>query len=498
MLPIALGTTLVGPNKETFQITGFVGRGGFGEVYRAVGQTTGTVVAVKLLPLGEMASAESRHALLNEVRASQEVRHTNVVEILHVNDGGSSQIGPYVVMEYVPDGTLANLLESQSKSGTQIPLGRVIEMMIDIAEGANAINAKVIHRDIKPDNVLIKGSTLKIGDFGISKFADESTRLHTFKGVQHMAYKAPESWKCQTNTFKMDVYSVGLVFYEIVTLKHPLQSKVRDVNNFHDWEDAHLFEQCPDVRNSRSDIPLSIAQLLTRMVNKKPEDRPSWDDVLKILRQPEAAATAKSAAVSAAVQAVFARQQELEKKELQSIAQQDERQKELVLYRYSCVQLLEQLKLIIDEFNRESQHGQITTEELAGTTIYRIPHGQNIQLSFFRPHKGIKIRNGEVIGGGWLGLSKGRSANLVLLRHGPDDLYGSWSICEVKIMGLIRPHTMIGKFGLTKDTVEPFGFKDSYFYDQIQFANGAIHVFLYNFRNDVADYFTSLLLEACK
>ncbi len=193
-------------------------------------------------------------------------------------------------------------------------------------------------------------------------------------------------------------------------------------------------------------MPLSVAQLLARMVGKKAEGRPAWNDALKILSQPEAAATvtAKSAAVSAAVQAVFARQQEVEKKELQSLAQQDERQKELDLYRYSCVQLMEDLKLIIDEFNKESQQGQITTEALAGMTIYQIPHGQNIQLSFFRPHKGIKIRSGEVIGGGWLGLSKGRSANLVLLRHGPEDLYGSWSICEVKIMGLVRPQTLKG------------------------------------------------------
>ena len=495
MPSVTLGTTFVGPNSETFKITDFLGQGAFGEVYRAAGETSGLVVAIKLLPVGALASPESKIALLNEIRAAQQIKHPNVVQVLHVNDGTSSQIGPYAVMEYISGGNLAKVL----RAGTQIPLNRAVEMMIDMAQGARAINEKLIHRDIKPDNILIEGGKLKIGDFGISKFVDESTRLHTFKGGQHIAYMAPEGWQNQTNTVCLDVYSVGLVFYEILTLKHPLLRHVNDATNFLDWEKAHLYQSCPDVRSLRNEVPLSIAQLLSRMVSKRPGDRPFWDEVLKILSQPEIESPTKNPTVMAAVEAAVARNQELQRKELLARAQQDERERQLGLYRYSCGALLEQLNPVIEQFNREFQHGQITQRGDAGGIIFSIPHGQSIQLAFFEPRKsGIKIRNSEVIGGGWIGLSQGRSANLVLLKHGADDLYGRWVVCEIVIMALADPAKLIGKFGITRNTVVPFGFKDAYFYDQIQYATGMMHAFTYTFTDDVVGFFASLVHEACK
>lgn len=83
-----------------------------------------------------------------------------------------------------------------------------------------------------------------------------------------------------------------------------------------------------------------------------------------------------------------------------------------------------------------------------------------------------------MIGGGWIGLAQGRSANLVLLKQGADDLYG--------------------RFGITRNTVIPFGFKDAYFYDQIQYATGMMHAFTYTFTDDVVGFFASSVHEACK
>jgi serine/threonine protein kinase len=494
MPSIPIGTTFVGPDNETFKTTDFLGQGSFGEVYRAAGGTSGRVVAVKLLPLGALADAENKTALLNEINTAQQIKHPNVVQVLYVNDGTSSAIGPYAVMEFISGGNLANVL----RAGAQIPLERAIEMMLDVAQGTKAINEKLIHRDIKPDNVLIEGSKLKIGDFGISKFVDESTRHYTFKGVQHRAYMAPENWESQANTIKIDVYSVGLVFYEILTLKHPLLPHVKDPNNDLDWRAVHLYQQCPGVRNLRNDVPLSIAQLLSRMVGKRPDERPYWDEVLNVLSQRSAVSTAKNPTVTAAVEAAVARKEQEKKKELELRAQQDKRQTQLELYRYSYATLLEQLDPVIEQFNQEFQYGKIERREEMGTMFYRIPDGHSIQVSLFRPPDSpIRIRNGEVIGGGWIGVSRGISANLALLKHSADDLYGHWTICEMKISGLVRPASLIGQFGITNDTVEPFGFKAEYFYEQIQFV-GIAHVFNYFFSDDVAGFFAKLIYESCQ
>jgi NIMA (never in mitosis gene a)-related kinase/serine/threonine-protein kinase len=263
-----------------YVISDFLGRGSFGEVYRANGESTGTVVAVKLLPLGKLSGEVEKRALLNEIKAAQQINHPNVVRVLHVDEGSIADLGPYACMEYVSGGTLDRLLSVKSQASSQIPLSRAIEMMIDIAQGMRAVNERVVHRDVKPDNILIEGKTLKISDFGISKFIDESTRLHTFKGGQHAAYMAPEGWATEKNTHKLDVYAVGIVFFQILTLQHPLLPKVKDPGNFTQWESAHLFETCPDVRTGRSDVPISLAQLVSRMVAKRPQDRPEWEEVL--------------------------------------------------------------------------------------------------------------------------------------------------------------------------------------------------------------------------
>src|SRR6266581_2266420 len=110
---------------------------------------------------------------------------------------------------------------------------------------------------------------------------------------------------------------------------------------------------------------------------------------------------------------VWSAKEPAKRKELKLLAQRDKRQTQLDLYRYSWASLLAELDPVVEQFNQEFQYGQITRHEELGT-IYHIPQGHSILLSCFRPPDSpIKIRNGELIGGGWIGLSQGISANLV-------------------------------------------------------------------------------------
>jgi len=153
---------------------------------------------------------------------------------------------------------------------------------------------------------------------------------------------------------------------------------------------------------------------------------------------------------------------------------------------------------IVEQFNDEFQYGKIERREEMGTRFYRIPDARSIHVTLFRPPDSpMKIRNREVIGGGWIGLSQGISANLVLFKHGADDLYGHWTICEMKVSGLIRPASLIGQFGITEHTVEPFGFGPHHFYEQIQYV-GMAHVFNYDFTDDVTGFFARLINESCE
>ena len=504
MPTVAIGKSLLGPGQKKYTITDFLGKGAFGEVYRAVGHDQGDIIAVKVLPTSEI-DESSRFALLNEMSAATKINHPNVVRVLYADDAGFPDVGPYLCMEYVPDGTLSRVLKAQSQAGASIPLATCIGMMLDIAQGTRAVNEVLIHRDIKPDNILVDGNRLKIGDFGISKFVDQTTRSHTFKGGQHIAYMAPEGWELKDNTYKIDVYSVGLVFYQLLLLKHPLADKVQDPGNWRQWERAHLYELCGDVRKQRPEASSGLAQLLTRMVAKRPQERPTWDEVLQVLSEPTNESSPSHPSISAAVQASVAKHQQDDTRRLEDERRRNESQRLLQNYAFSCDQLIAKFEPLVDQFNTEFQFGKIKVQrDAAGVRLqgvsYSFPGGKQIRVDFFGPREsGMKLRSGYLIGGGWISVLEGRGANLLLLREADDDLYGRWVVCEIDIMAMADARKLIGRFGLTKTTVTPFGFRSSDdFYDQIGYAQRGLHVFTYNFLEDCVDYFALLIEKACQ
>src|SRR5207237_1559649 len=120
-----------------------------------------------------------------------------------------------------PGGTLKARLDAASKASAKIPPAQVRQWAECLADGMEAVNSKMLHRDLKPDNILMDGDTPKIADFGLSKLVGAATRSVTFKGGQQVFYMAPEGWKFDKNEIQIDMYALGIVLYEIAALKYP-------------------------------------------------------------------------------------------------------------------------------------------------------------------------------------------------------------------------------------------------------------------------------------
>ena len=145
-----------------------------------------------------------------------------------------------------------------------------------------AISKNLVHRDIKPENILIADGELKISDFGLSKMAGESTRTLTFKGYGTAKYVAPEAWKNDSNTIQMDIYSMGIVFYELATLQYPYDiSSIRDPLGM---RDVHLFQTVKAPSAINHDLPAIIIAIIMRMMEKSVHRRfNNWEDIIAAL-----------------------------------------------------------------------------------------------------------------------------------------------------------------------------------------------------------------------
>jgi serine/threonine-protein kinase len=195
-----------------YRIERELGRGGMATVYLAQDEELGRPVAVKLPPEHLVQDEDFRARFVREARLSGRLSHPNVVRVY---DAGDSDGRPFIVMEYVPGSSLGE--------ASALPAGRVVELGVQACAGLqHAHDAGLVHRDVKPANLLVRDDgVLKIADFGIARAA-ESTR-HTQAGtlLGTAAYLAPEQIAGEDATPASDVYSLGAVLYELLTGRAP-------------------------------------------------------------------------------------------------------------------------------------------------------------------------------------------------------------------------------------------------------------------------------------
>ncbi|MGE3959410.1 MAG: protein kinase [Vicinamibacterales bacterium] len=243
-----------------YEIVRMLGRGGMGSVYVARDPAIDRLVAIKLLREG-VDSPEVRERFKREARSAGQLRHPNIVTIFHVGDHESS---PYIVMEYIPGETLAELISQQAP----LTIGRKLRIIEEVCRGlAYAHKFGIVHRDVKPLNILVdtEGS-VKILDFGVARAGDQGlTQLGMMMGTPN--YMSPEQISPGRADHRSDVFAVGLVFYELLTYRRAFPG--------HDFSVLQrILQSDPDpVERYCPGIDPAILAVLRRALAKKPDER---------------------------------------------------------------------------------------------------------------------------------------------------------------------------------------------------------------------------------
>lgn len=272
----------INDNKgNTYILDEIVGQGGFGYVFKAHRENDGIVFAIKTT-FPAFACTDSELSFKNEMRTAAKVSGSNVIRYEYVHDGDDfPEFSPYIIMEYANGGTLARVIKKKQQTGSFYTNDELIGLFRQLATGMSQVNACLVHRDVKPDNILLCDDTFKISDFGLSKIVAEETRTLTFKGAGTPLYMAPEAWNLSKNTVQMDIYSMGIVFYKAATFCYPYAQSPRTVD---ECKDMHLYSPVVNPTKINSALSPSLVSLINRMLEKSSKRRfETWDDIFKLL-----------------------------------------------------------------------------------------------------------------------------------------------------------------------------------------------------------------------
>ena len=249
---------------DRYELEELVGTGGMSSVYRAHDRLLARKVALKVLHEHHGADEASVERFRREARAVASLSHPNVVTVI---DRGEHAGRQFIVFEYVEGENLKRLVQ---RSGP-LPVEQALELVIQVAHGLSFAHREgLVHRDVKPQNVLVDASgTAKVTDFGIARSLDMHrgmTQTGTVLGTSD--YIAPEQAQGQVVDEHSDVYSLGVVLYELLTGKVPFPGE-----NFVAVAMRHINEPPPSVHVERPDVPPRVDAAIERAMAKRPSDR---------------------------------------------------------------------------------------------------------------------------------------------------------------------------------------------------------------------------------
>ena len=250
----------VGQQVGEYRLLNRLGRGSFGIVYLAEHIHDGSQAAVKLLQL-QLTRYEDLKGFLTEARTMR-LHHPNIVTLLDF--GLSHENIPYLVMEYATGGSL----RSRHPSGTPLPLFTISSYLAQLSSALQyAHDHHVIHRDIKPQNILLRADdTLLLSDFGMAEVMEQSNLVSRPGLVGTPAYMAPEQSQGKPKPAS-DQYALAVLVYEWLAGRVPFQGSPQDV------VEQHRFDAPPSLQKLRPELPLQVVQVVSQALAKKPEQR---------------------------------------------------------------------------------------------------------------------------------------------------------------------------------------------------------------------------------
>lgn len=246
-----------------YAIGDLIGQGGMGYVYRGRDHQSGREVAIKLLREELGANADQVRRFAREGEALRALNHPSIVKVLaSVEEQGRH----YIIMEYVTGGSLGSLLKAQA----QLPLERALQIALDLADAlTRAHRLKIIHRDIKPMNVLIaEDGTPRLTDFGVAHMGDHSRMTETGSMVGTYAYLSPEACNGQYPDERTDIWAFGVLLYEMLAGQRPFAGDQPGA-----IITAILTREPPSLAELRPDLPPALVRLVQRMLVKSRDER---------------------------------------------------------------------------------------------------------------------------------------------------------------------------------------------------------------------------------
>ncbi len=254
--------------NERYQLIERVGSGGMAIVYKAQDLALGRIVAVKMLQENLTGDSGFLLRFQREAHAAANLTHPNIVTI---HDIGQDDYRHYIVMEFIEGNTLKQIIKKYSETGQFFPIDRMLDLTIQICGGIGyAHRASLVHCDVKPQNILVtQDERVKVADFGIARAMSQATQQQQISQVWGTPqYFSPEQAAGETPTPASDVYSIGIMMFEMLTSRLPFQAESHTGLAL-----KHIQTPPPAVSVYNPSVPEQLEQIVNKLLAKEASGR---------------------------------------------------------------------------------------------------------------------------------------------------------------------------------------------------------------------------------